>query len=87
MRGRLTGADWTEATVERAGARRSNKTSRRSPTWRASAAYRLRVAKNLLRRFYSRRSDPAAESRLVGDREERLHRRVAPKHASGSGAR
>ena len=47
----LKGADWSEATVEAAmaafGADFTPLTD-----WRASAEYRLLVAKNLLRRFY-----------------------------------
>ncbi|CAN7589338.1 xanthine dehydrogenase small subunit [Rhizobium sp. LjRoot98] len=47
----LTGADWTEATVEAAMAA-LGKDYTPLTDWRASADYRLLVAQNLLRRFY-----------------------------------
>ena len=36
--------------------------------WRASSAYRMQVAKNLLRRLYIETTDSGAETRLVGDK-------------------
>jgi len=62
----LTGADWDEATVERAMAALEQDFAPISD-WRASASYRLQVAKNLLRRLHIETSDPATETRLVGD--------------------
>ena len=47
----LTGADWTEATVE-AAMDALGRDYTPLTDWRASADYRLLVAKNLLRRFY-----------------------------------
>jgi xanthine dehydrogenase small subunit len=47
----LSGADWTEATVDAAMAA-LGKDYTPLTDWRASADYRLLVAKNLLRRFY-----------------------------------
>ena len=63
----LTGAEWDEATVARAMAALERDFTPISD-WRASAGYRLQVAKNLLRRLYIEISDPASETRLVGDR-------------------
>ena len=63
----LIGADWDEATVERAMAALEQDFVPITD-WRASAGYRLQVAKNLLRRFHIETSDPATETRLVGDR-------------------
>ncbi len=63
----LVGADWDEATVERAMAALDQDFAPITD-WRASAGYRLQVAKNLLRRLYIETSDPATETRLVGDR-------------------
>ncbi len=47
----LTGADWTEATVE-AAMEALGRDYTPLTDWRASADYRLLVAQNLLRRFY-----------------------------------
>jgi xanthine dehydrogenase small subunit len=47
----LTGAEWTEATIETA-MEALGKDYTPLTDWRASADYRLLVAKNLLRRFY-----------------------------------
>lgn len=47
----LTGADWTEATIETA-MEALGRDYTPLTDWRASADYRLLVAKNLLRRFY-----------------------------------
>ena len=63
----VTGAAWDEATVERAMAALEQDFAPISD-WRASAGYRLQVAKNLLRRLHIETSDPAAETRLAGDR-------------------
>ena len=61
----LTGAPWTEATVARAmDALEGDFTP--IDDLRASAAYRLRVAKNLLMRLYIETTDPDQETRLVG---------------------
>ena len=63
----LTGAEWDEATVARAMAALERDFTPISD-WRASAGYRLQVAKNLLRRLYIETGDPATETRLIGDR-------------------
>ena len=63
----LTGAEWDEAAVVRAMAALEQDFAPITD-WRASAGYRLQVAKNLLRRLYIETSDPATETRLVGDR-------------------
>ena len=64
---RLTGAAWTEATVQGAmAALESDFTP--ITDWRASADYRRRVAQNLLMRAYIETTDPEAETRLAGDR-------------------
>ena len=61
----LSGAPWTEATVARAmDALEGDFTP--IDDLRASAAYRLRVAKNLLMRLYIETTDPDQETRLVG---------------------
>ena len=63
----LTGAEWDEAAVVRAMAALEQDFAPITD-WRASAGYRLQVAKNLLRRLYIETSDPATETRLAGDR-------------------
>ncbi|MDJ0944375.1 MAG: xanthine dehydrogenase small subunit [Kiloniellales bacterium] len=63
----LTGAEWEAATVERAIAALEQDFAPITD-WRASAGYRLQVAKNLLRRLHIETSDPVADTRLVGDR-------------------
>ena len=61
----LTGAPWTEATVARAMAAVAEDFTPIDDL-RASADYRLRVAKNLLMRLYIETTDPNQETRLVG---------------------
>ena len=61
----LIGAPWSEATVARAMAAMSEDFAPIDDL-RASAAYRLRVAKNLLMRLYIETTEPAQETRLVG---------------------
>ena len=63
----LAGADWSEANLERAMAALEQDFAPITD-WRASAGYRMQVAKNLLRRLYIETSDPGAETRLVGDK-------------------
>jgi xanthine dehydrogenase small subunit len=63
----LTGADWTEATVD-AAMDALGKDYTPLTDWRASADYRLLVAKNLLRRFYLE---------MQGDEPVRLDRKQA----------
>ena len=63
----LLGQPWTEATVRRAMAALSQDFTPLSDM-RASAEYRARVAANLLMKLYVETTDPAAETRLVGDR-------------------
>ncbi len=64
----VTGAAWTEETVARAMAALEQDYSPISD-WRASAGYRMQVAKNLLMRLYLETSQSAVETRLVGDRQ------------------
>ena len=61
----LTGAPWTEATVRRAMAALERDFAPIDDL-RASAAYRLTVAGNLLMRLYIETTEPAEETRLVG---------------------
>jgi xanthine dehydrogenase small subunit len=62
----LTGKPWTEETMEAAlDAMEQDYTP--LTDWRASAWYRMAVAKNLLRKFHAETSGPAAPIRLVGD--------------------
>jgi len=61
----LTGAPWTEATVARAMAALDQDFAPIDDL-RASAAYRLTVAKNLLMRLFIETTEPAEETRLVG---------------------
>ncbi len=61
----LTGAPWTEATAHRA-MDAVGEDFAPIDDLRASADYRLRVAKNLLSRLYMETTDPALETRLVG---------------------
>jgi xanthine dehydrogenase small subunit len=62
----LTGKPWTEETIEAAlSAMEQDYTP--LTDWRASAWYRMAVAKNLLRKFHAETSGPAAPIRLVGD--------------------
>ncbi|HEY5598822.1 MAG TPA: xanthine dehydrogenase small subunit [Kiloniellales bacterium] len=65
---RLTGAAWTEATVRAAMADMA-RDFQPITDWRASADYRLRVAQNLLLRLFIETTDPATETRLVGNRD------------------
>ena len=53
----LLGQAWTEATIERAAAALAED-FRPLDDWRGSAAYRLAVAGNLLRRLYLRATRP-----------------------------
>ena len=61
----LTGAPWTEATAHRA-MDAVGEDFAPIDDLRASADYRLRVAKNLFSRLYMETTDPALETRLVG---------------------
>ncbi|PWC37432.1 xanthine dehydrogenase small subunit [Azospirillum sp. TSO35-2] len=63
----LLGRHWTEETVRQA---MEALTADFAPLsdWRASAGYRSMVAANLLMKLYVETSDPAADTRLVGDR-------------------
>ncbi len=63
----LLGQAWTRASIETAQAALASDFTPLDD-WRASAAYRRRVAANLLLKFFVETSDPAAETRLVGDR-------------------
>jgi len=63
----LTGALWDEATVERAMAALETDFSPITD-WRASADYRMKVAKNLLLRCFIETTDQASETRLAGQR-------------------
>ena len=63
---RLTGSAWTEATVRSAMAE-LEKDFTPITDWRASAGYRLPVARNLLMRLFVETTDPNEETRLVGD--------------------
>ena len=56
----LTGAPWSEATVERAAEALADD-FKPLDDWRASAGYRLTVAGNLLRRLYLRSTGAAVE--------------------------
>jgi xanthine dehydrogenase small subunit len=62
----LTGAAWNEDSLTRAMAALSEDFSPISD-WRASAAYRMKAAQNLLRRCYLETTDPAIATRLVGE--------------------
>lgn len=62
----LTGKPWTGETMEAAlDAMEQDYTP--LTDWRASAWYRMAVAKNLLRKFHAETSGPATPIRLVGD--------------------
>ncbi len=61
----LVGAEWNEAAVARAMAA-LEKDFQPLTDWRASAAYRMKVAQNLLHRCFIETTDPASETRLVG---------------------
>ncbi len=63
----LQGQPWSEATVE-AGMRALERDFTPITDWRASAAYRARVAGNLLLRLFIETTDETTETRLVGDR-------------------
>jgi xanthine dehydrogenase small subunit len=63
----LRGKPWNEATVQAAMGALDRDFSPITD-WRASAAYRARVARNLLLRLYIETTDESAETRLVGDR-------------------
>jgi xanthine dehydrogenase small subunit len=63
----LTGKPWNEATLE-AAMRALEKDFAPIDDWRASAAYRLMAARNLLRRLLIETTDHETETRLVGDR-------------------
>jgi xanthine dehydrogenase small subunit len=63
----ITGQPWNEATVQAAmSALKRDFTP--LTDWRASAAYRVSVARNLLRRLFIETTDETVETRLVGDR-------------------
>ena len=64
---RLKGSIWNEATVQAAVAA-MEQDFQPITDWRASAEYRMQVSKNLLMRCYVETTDPAAETRMVGDR-------------------
>jgi xanthine dehydrogenase small subunit len=63
----LEGRPWTEATLDAAMAALALDFAPITD-WRASAAYRAKVAANLLRRLFIETTNAAAETRLVGDR-------------------
>ncbi|EWY41942.1 FAD-binding molybdopterin dehydrogenase [Skermanella stibiiresistens SB22] len=63
----LIGESWDEATVRRAMVALSQDFTPLTD-WRASAAYRITVAANLLMKLYVETTDPDADTRLVGDR-------------------
>ena len=63
----LVGVPWSKATVRSAIAALEADFQPISD-WRASAAYRLQVSKNLLQRLYIETTDRQTETRLVGDR-------------------
>jgi xanthine dehydrogenase small subunit len=63
----LAGKPWSEATLEAAMAALERDFAP-IDDWRASAAYRMLAARNLLRRLLIETTDEAAETRLVGDR-------------------
>lgn len=60
----LTGTDWSEASLIAAAITLGTDFAPFSD-WRASAAYRLKVAQNLFRRFYLEHSETGADARLV----------------------
>ncbi|WP_069300714.1 xanthine dehydrogenase small subunit [Neptunicoccus sediminis] len=60
----LIGAEWSEAALVSAAARLSDDFTPLSD-WRASAQYRLTVARNLFRRFYLEHSETGADARLL----------------------
>ncbi len=62
----LTGKPWTEETIE-AALPATEQDYTPLTDWRASAGYRMAVAKNLLRKFHAETSGPATPIRLVGD--------------------
>ena len=62
----LTDKPWTEATIE-AALPAMERDYTPLTDWRASAWYRLAVAKNLLRKFHAETSGSAAPIRLVGE--------------------
>lgn len=62
----LIGQPWTEATVRAAMAALAEDFTPITDM-RASAAYRLKVAQNLVMRLFVETTDPAASTRLVGD--------------------
>jgi len=62
----LTGKPWTEETIEAALAAMEQDYTPLTD-WRASAWYRMTVAKNLLRKFHAETSGPATPIRLVGE--------------------
>ena len=61
----LIGAAWNETTVERAMAALEQDFSPITD-WRASAGYRMQVAKNLLQRCFIETTDRTSATRLVG---------------------
>jgi xanthine dehydrogenase small subunit len=63
----ITNQPWNEATVE-LGIGALTIDFHPITDWRASAGYRTKVAGNLLRRLFIETTDPATETRLVGDR-------------------
>lgn len=65
VEGRLTGQPWTEATIDQAVAAFETDFAPISDM-RASAAYRMLAAKNLLRKYFAETQQPFAETRLVG---------------------
>jgi xanthine dehydrogenase small subunit len=67
MEAHLNGAPWNEATVREAMAALEEDFTPITD-WRASAGYRLQVAKNLLQRLYVETTDGAQQTRLAGDR-------------------
>jgi xanthine dehydrogenase small subunit len=62
----LTGKPWTEETIEAAWAAMEQDYTPLTD-WRASAWYRMTVAKNLLRKFHAETSGSATPIRLVGE--------------------
>ncbi|MGK9232690.1 xanthine dehydrogenase small subunit [Inquilinus limosus] len=63
----LTGRPWIEETV-RAALPLLQRDFTPLTDWRASAGYRAKVAANLLLKLHAETADPAAETRLVGER-------------------
>jgi xanthine dehydrogenase small subunit len=63
----LLGRSWTEATVE-AAMQALARDFQPITDMRASAEYRLKVARNLLTRLFVETTDATSETRLVGDR-------------------